>query len=56
MGHSKNFAKVKKFYDSGLWSKQKVKNAVENPATSPWITAEEYMEITGEEYGSEVEG
>lgn len=48
--HSKNFSKVKRFYDSGLWSQQKVYNAVSNPASSPWITAEEYEEITGDAY------
>jgi len=50
MEHSKNFEKVKKFYDSGLWSEQRVKNAVTNPAASPWITKEEYEEITGKSY------
>lgn len=50
MEHSKNFAKVKKFFDNGLWSQQRVYNAVSNPASSPWITAEEYQEITGEAY------
>ena len=48
--HSKNFEKVKNFYDRGLWSKTKVKNAVTHPASNPWITAEEYEEITGEVY------
>ena len=45
---SKNFNKVKEYYDRGLWSKTRVKNAVGN-----WITQEEYKEITGEEYTSE---
>ncbi len=54
--HSKNYEKVKSYYDKGLWSKQRVKNAVENPASSPWITPEEYKEITGEEYESGAEG
>ena len=43
--HSKNFEKVKKYYDNGLWSKAKVHNAV-----GKWITAEEYEEITGEPF------
>jgi hypothetical protein len=43
--HSKNFDKVKKYYDEGLWSKQRVYNVV-----NKWITPEEYKEITGEEY------
>ena len=54
--HSKNFEKVKKFFDSNLWSKQRVRNAVENPVSNPWITLEEYKEITGEEYESGSEG
>lgn len=43
--HSKNFYKVKDYYDDGQWSKKKVHNAV-----GRWITKEEYKEITGEEY------
>ena len=42
---SKNFNKVKEYYDRGLWSKTRVKNAV-----GKWITADEYKEITGEDY------
>ena len=42
---SKNFEKVKGCYDKGLWSKQKVHNAV-----GKWITAEEYELITGEPF------
>lgn len=48
MGHSKNFEKVKGYYDNGLWSKAKVKNAV----VKGWITAAEYKEITGEDYSA----
>ena len=43
--HSKNFNKVKKYYDDSLWSKAKVRAVV-----GKWITAEEYEEITGEPY------
>lgn len=50
VAHSKNFEKVKRFYDSGLWSIQRVYNAVSNPDGNPWITAAEYEEITGEKY------
>lgn len=50
MEHSKNFYKVKEYYDKGLWSKDRVYNAVTNPKSDPWITAEEYKEITGYEY------
>lgn len=58
--HSKNYAKVKGFYELYLqtdgkagWSKEKVRNAVTNPKSAPWITAEEYEEITGEPYDAE---
>lgn len=43
---SKNYAKVKKFYDRGLWSEARVKNAVR----ARWITPAEYELITGEKY------
>lgn len=43
--HSKNYEKVKKYYDDGMWNKTKVHNAV-----GKWITKEEYKEITGEDY------
>lgn len=45
---SKNFDKVKSFYDAGLWSLGMVHNAVDR-----WITADEFLEITGEEYKKE---
>lgn len=45
MEHSKNFEKVKNYYDRGMWSKARVYAAV-----GKWITTEEYEEITGEEY------
>lgn len=43
--HRKMFEKIKAWYDSGVWSKQWVYNAVGKK-----ITAEEYEEITGEVY------
>lgn len=43
--HSKNFEKVKGYYNAGLWSIERVRAAV-----GKWITAEEYKEITGEDY------
>ena len=43
---SKKFKLVKDYYDSGLWSIKKVRNAV----VKGWITEEEFMEITGEPY------
>lgn len=47
---SKNFDKVKGFYDAGLWSLEMVHNAVDR-----WITVGEYTEITGKEYKREEE-
>lgn len=44
--HSKKFAKVKRYYDKGLWTKAMVRDAV----IHGWITPEEYLEITGEPY------
>lgn len=46
---SKKFKTVKGFYDRGLWSQVRVRNAV----IKNWITAEEYREITGEDYTTE---
>ena len=43
---SKNYAKVKNFYDRGLWREARVKNAVK----ARWITPAEYELITGEKY------
>lgn len=39
---------VKNYYDNGLWSKQRVYNAV-----GKWITTKQYEEITGEPYKGE---
>ena len=44
--HSDKFDLVKRYYDTGLWKKKAVKNAV----IKNWITAAEYEEITGEIY------
>lgn len=43
---SAKYNKVKGYYDSGLWNKTMVRNAV----VKGWITAEEYAQITGEPY------
>lgn len=40
------FEKVKRYYDSGLWNKTMVRNAV----VKGWITPEQFEEITGEVY------
>lgn len=45
MEHSKNFKKVKTYYEEGLWDKSRVYRVV-----GKWITADEYKEITGEDY------
>jgi hypothetical protein len=42
---SKNYAKVKQYYEMGLWNKSMVLNAV-----GRWITADEYKTITGDDY------
>ena len=42
---SKNYAKVKRYYDSCLWSVAMVHTAV-----GKWITAEEYEKIMGTKY------
>ena len=43
---SAKYEKVKKYYDKGLWNLEMVRNAV----LKKWITAEEFKEITGEDY------
>lgn len=45
---SKHFKKVKGYYDSGLWSIERVRNAV----LKDWITAKEYKIITGEDFNT----
>lgn len=45
MEHSKNFKKVKDYYDDKLWDEHRVRLAV-----GRWITAEEYKEITEKNY------
>lgn len=40
------FARIKRFYDGGLWTKEQVYNAVGAGA----ITADEYELIVGEKY------
>ena len=47
MEHSKNYEKIKHYYDSGLWTKEQVYNVV---GKKNGITKEEYREIVGEEY------
>lgn len=46
MEHSKNYDKVKRFYDMKMWDETKVRNAVR----MNWITTDEFKEITGKDY------
>lgn len=43
---STNYEKIKHYYDTGLWSVERVKNMV----VKGLITEEEYKKITGEDY------
>ncbi len=52
MEHSKNYAKVNRYYHTivngkRLWTIGMVRNAV----VKGWITEAEFKEITGEDYG-----
>ena len=42
MEHSKNYDKVKRYYNLGMWNEVRVRNAVKKN----WITEEEFKEIT----------
>lgn len=46
MTHSEKFELVRGYYNNGEWKKKAVRNAVRRG----WITADEYTEITGDEY------
>ena len=43
---SKKYEKVKRYFDDGLWSINRVADAV----IKGWITAEEFEKITGNRY------
>lgn len=43
---SKMYEKIKKYYDTGLWSEERVRNMV----IKGIITEEEYASIVGKEY------
>ena len=43
---SKMYEKIKKYYDTGLWSEERVRNIV----IKGYITEEEYKDIIGKEY------
>ena len=40
------YDKVKNYYERGLWNVDRVRNAV----VKGWITEQEFMQITGQEY------
>ena len=46
MAQSAKYAMVKEFYDAGVWSEARVKNAV----VKGWITEAEFQSITGKAY------
>lgn len=46
MEHSKNYDKVRRYYNMKMWNAARVRNAVK----MGWITELEYNEITGEAY------
>ena len=43
---SKMYEKIKKYYDTGLWNEERVRNMV----IKGIITEEEYKDIVGKEY------
>ena len=46
MEHSEKYETIRRYYREGLWSIERVRNAV----VKRWITPEEYQEITGRIY------
>ena len=44
---SKMYEKIKEYYNTGLWSEERVRNMV----VKGIITEEEYASIVGKEYG-----
>lgn len=46
MENSKNYGKVKLWYDMKMWNENRVRNAV----GTKWITEVEFEEITGKAY------
>ena len=46
---SKMYEKIKEYYDSGLWSEERVRNMV----IKGIITEEEFYKITGEFYNED---
>lgn len=50
MEHSSHYTEIKFWYDNGNWTKAWVHDAVTHPTSSPYLTKDEYKEITGEIY------
>lgn len=50
MEHSKNYQKVKRYYDMKMWEETRVRNAVK----MGWITEAEFQEITGTQHAAGV--
>lgn len=46
MEHSKNYSKVKRWWDMKMWNETRVCNAVK----MNWITEAEFKEITDKDY------
>lgn len=46
MAQSAKYVMVKEFFDAGVWSEERVKNAV----VKGWITEAEYKTIMGKTY------
>ena len=46
MEHSKNYSKVKAWWDLKMWNEVRIRNAVK----MDWITEAEFEEITGKAY------
>ena len=40
------YERIKRYYELGVWTKERVRQAVEKG----WLSAEEYAGITGESY------
>lgn len=52
--HSKNYLKFKRYYEQGLWDIERLRAVVGVPKTG--ITAEEFEQITGQDYAPEDDG
>lgn len=50
MPRSKKFNIVSSWYTSGIFGKEAAKKMVHDAVDRGWITAEEYAEITSEDY------